>query len=149
MHDAQVHRLPVLDDNQRLVGLLSVGDLTRRARELGGAIPSHIVGAIVGISQRQRQPEKTAEENSTGNGGAPELKKELKRRLERLQTLRDEVRIRLHLGSLDLKDQWKRLEPQLGELEKKAEELTEASFAAVADAVKRVESIRSSLSEHS
>ena len=33
----------------------------------------------------------------------------------------------LHLGSLELKDQWRKLEPQLGDVEKKAEELTEAS----------------------
>jgi CBS domain-containing protein len=135
MHDVQVRRLPVVDDHQRLVGLLSIGDLARRAREIGDAIPSHIVGALVGISQRR-------------TSHSAELKKELKKSLALLQTLRDEVRIRLHLGSLDLKDQWKRLEPHLGEVEKRAEELTEASFAAVADAVKRVEHIRSTLSEH-
>jgi CBS domain-containing protein len=135
MHDVQVRRLPVVDDHQRLVGLLSIGDLARRAREIGDAIPSHIVGALVGISQRRTSQ-------------SAELKKELKKSLALLQTLRDEVRIRLHLGSLDLKDQWKRLEPRLGEVEKRAEELTEASFAAVADAVKRVEHIRSTLSEH-
>ena len=90
----------------------------------------------------------TAATGATSSPTATELKRELKKSLALLQTLRDEVRIRLHLGSLDLKDQWKKLEPHLGEVEKKAEELTEASFAALGDAVKRVEKFRSSLNEH-
>jgi hypothetical protein len=57
------------------------------------------------------------------------------------------VRVRLHLGSLELKDQWRKLEPQLGDVEKKAEELTEASRAAILDAVKRLETFRSSLTQ--
>jgi CBS domain-containing protein len=148
MHDAQVRRLPVLDENKRLVGLLSISDLARRVRELADGIPSHIVGALAGISQR-RSPHPSVESRGIGpSHTATELKKELKKSLALLQTMRDEVRIRLHLGSLDLKDQWKRLEPHLGEVEKKAEELTEASFAALADAVRRVEHFRSSLSGH-
>jgi CBS-domain-containing membrane protein len=141
MHDVQVHRLPVVDGDRRLVGILSLNDLTRRVREIGDSLPSHIVGALVGISQR-RAPRAAVETP------AAELKKELKKSLALLQTLRDEVRVRLHLGNLDLKDQWKKLEPHLGEVEKKAEELTEASFAALTDAVKRVEHFRSSLHEH-
>jgi predicted nucleic acid-binding Zn-ribbon protein len=77
-----------------------------------------------------------------------ELKKEVRKSLERLQSLRDEVRVRLHLGSLELKDQWRKLEPQLGDVERKAEELTEASRAAILDAVKRLETFRSSLAQH-
>ena len=77
-----------------------------------------------------------------------ELKIELRKSLERLQSLRDEVRVRLHLGSLELKDQWRKLEPQLGDVEKRAEELTEASRAAIVDAVKRLETFRSSLAQH-
>jgi len=70
------------------------------------------------------------------------LKEELKKNLTRLQTLRDEVRVRLHLAGMELKDQWKKLEPSLEEVEKKAGELSEASRAAMADAVKRLESFR-------
>jgi hypothetical protein len=61
--------------------------------------------------------------------------------------LRDEVRVRLHLGSLELKDQWRKLEPHVGDVEKMADELTEASRAAIHDAVKRLETLRSSLSQ--
>jgi CBS domain-containing protein len=144
MHDMQVRRLPVLDDDQQLVGMLSIGDLARRAREIGDGIPTHIVGAIVGISERRSPARGSADPASA----TTELKHELKKSLELLQSLRDEVRVRLHLGSLDLRDQWKKLEPHLGDVEKKAEELTEASFAAIGEAVKRVEKFRSSLSQH-
>jgi hypothetical protein len=124
-----------------------VSDLVRRVRELGGSLPLHIVGALAGISQR-RSAKMHGEDGGTVLGhSATELKKELKKSIAHLQTLRDEVRIRLHLGSLDLKDQWKKLEPHLGEVEKRAEELTEASRAAVVDAVRKVEAIRSSLSD--
>jgi predicted nucleic acid-binding Zn-ribbon protein len=81
-----------------------------------------------------------------GEGAA--LQKELRKGLERLQTLRDEVRVRLHLGSLELKDQWRKLEPHLGEVEKKAEQLSEASRAAIHETVARLETFRSSLSQH-
>jgi CBS domain-containing protein len=137
MHDTQVRRLPVVDADNHLVGILSISDLARRARELGGGIPAHVLGALAGITQ-----------SHSATGAAAELKKELKKSVELLRTLRDEVRVRLHLGSLDLRNQWKKLEPHLGDVEKKAEELTETSRAAVADALKRLEHFRSSLSEH-
>ena len=105
MRDAQVRRLAVIDQEGRLVGLLSTGDLARRAHE-----------------------------NRTKS-------------LALLRTLRDEVRVRLHLGGMDLKDQWAKLEPHLAEVERKAEEISDASRAAVADAVKRLQTFRASLAE--
>jgi hypothetical protein len=80
---------------------------------------------------------------------ANELKKELKKSLDLLRTLRDEVKVKLHLGGMDVKEQWKKLEPHLEEVEKKAEDLTEASRAALAEAVKRLQKVRSSLTGHS
>jgi predicted nucleic acid-binding Zn-ribbon protein len=77
-----------------------------------------------------------------------ELKKELKKSVALLRTLRDEVRVRLHLGGMDVKEQWNKLEPHLQEVEKKAEELTDASRNAVAEAVKRLQKLRASLSDH-
>ena len=74
-----------------------------------------------------------------------ELKNELKKSLSQLQTLRDEVRVRLHLASMELKDQWNKLEPHLADVERKAEEATEASRNLINDAVKRLEKIRASL----
>ncbi len=146
MHDAQVRRLPVVDANQHLVGILSISDLARHARELGDGIPAHIVGALVGISQRR--PVHRQADAPQAIETATELRKELKKSLALLQTMRDEVRVRLHLGSLDLREQWKRLEPHLGDVERKAEELTVTSRAALTDALTRLEHFRSSLSEH-
>jgi len=150
MRDAQVRRLPVVDSQDRLVGLLSIGDFARRVREFADGMPGHIVGALAGISQRRPLPLSTdAGSEIEPIGISMDLKRELKRSLALLQTLRDEARVRLHLGGLDLRDQWRKLEPHLGEVEKKAEELTEASRAAVVDAVKKLETFRSSLSKHS
>ncbi len=74
-----------------------------------------------------------------------ELKKDRKSSLEHLQTLRDEVRVKLHLAGRDLKDQWGKLEPHLAEVEKAAKNLSEASHDAVADAVKRLEKFSASI----
>jgi len=79
------------------------------------------------------------------NDTATELKNELKKGLTTLQMLRDEVRLRLHLASMDIKDQWKKLEPQLEEVEKKAENVSEASRTLIHDTVKTLEKFRASL----
>ncbi len=41
-----------------------------------------------------------------------ELKSDLNKSLESLQTLRDEIRVRLHLAGMDAKDAWDKLEPK-------------------------------------
>jgi hypothetical protein len=74
-----------------------------------------------------------------------ELKKELEKGVTRLQTLRDEVRVRLHLAGMDLKDQWNKLEPHLEEVEKKAGEVTDEARTMLGEAVKKLEKLRASL----
>jgi predicted nucleic acid-binding Zn-ribbon protein len=74
-----------------------------------------------------------------------ELKNELEKRLSQLQTLRDEVKVRLHLASMDLKDQWNKLEPHLLDVEKKASDASEASKSLLNEAVKKLEKFRASL----
>jgi CheY-like chemotaxis protein len=73
-----------------------------------------------------------------------ELKKDLQMSLAHLQTLRDEVRVKLHLAGKDLKDQWSKLEPHLEEVEQAAKNLSEVSRAAVVDALKRLEEFSAS-----
>ncbi|HMI82978.1 MAG TPA: hypothetical protein VK550_02735 [Polyangiaceae bacterium] len=75
-----------------------------------------------------------------------ELKNEVKKGLSRLQTLRDEVRVRLHLASMELKDQWNKLEPHLLDVEKKATDASDASRTLITEAVKKLEKFRASLS---
>jgi hypothetical protein len=74
-----------------------------------------------------------------------ELKKELEKGVTRLQTLRDEVRVRLHLVGMDLKDQWKKLEPHLEEVEKKAEDASDEARTMLSEAVKKLEKLRAAL----
>jgi predicted nucleic acid-binding Zn-ribbon protein len=74
-----------------------------------------------------------------------ELKNELKKTLSHLQALRDEVRVRLHLANMELKDQWNKLEPHLADVEKKAADATEASRTLLHEAVKSLEKFRASL----
>ena len=74
-----------------------------------------------------------------------DLKNELDRSLTLLRTLRDEIRVKLHLAGLDARDRWKQLEPRLAEAEHIATQVTEASRAALADAVTRIKQFRDSL----
>ena len=41
------------------------------------------------------------------------LKQEVQDTLSKLRTLRDEIRVRIHLGGMDLKDKWAEPEPLL------------------------------------
>jgi hypothetical protein len=81
----------------------------------------------------------------TTNRAAAELKDDLKRGLEHLRALADEVRVRLHLGSMEAKNEWNRLEPHLLEVERAAREASEASRRAVAEAVESLKKLRDSL----
>jgi hypothetical protein len=72
------------------------------------------------------------------NETKPELKEELKKSVAALQTLRDEVRVKIHLASLDAKTEWNKLEPHLYDLERAAEEATEATRRKVEEAIQKV-----------
>jgi len=74
-----------------------------------------------------------------------ELKREIQKTYGLMQTLRDEVRVRIHLGGMDALDEWNKLEPHVLELEDKASELTEATRSALAKVVERLSKLRSSL----
>jgi hypothetical protein len=74
-----------------------------------------------------------------------ELKAEIQKSLTLMRTLRDEIRVKLHLAGMDAKEEWRKLEPQLGDIERAASDLSEATCAAVTEAVKRLSKLRSSL----
>lgn len=74
-----------------------------------------------------------------------ELKSDLNKSLASLQTLRDEIRVRLHLAGMDAKDAWDKLEPKLLDAEKLAEDVSEASRNALREIVEKVKEFRSSL----
>jgi len=63
-----------------------------------------------------------------------DLKSELERSAAALRTLRDEIRVQLHLGKLDARGEWERLAPRLEQtLERATRELSEATREAVAE----------------
>ena len=57
--------------------------------------------------------------------------------LAELETVTDEIRVKLHLASMDAQDTWNaKLEPRLFEARVHAQEAKDASKAAIEDAVK-------------
>ena len=77
-----------------------------------------------------------------------DFKREMQESLAQLRTLRDEIRVRLHLAGMDAKDAWKKMEPALDEADRLAGEATEASRVAIDKLVKGVKAFGASLSEH-
>jgi len=56
--------------------------------------------------------------------------------LDELRTLRDEVRLKLHLAGRDVKDQWEStFEPKLEKLEQQARSATDNTVDAIRDAL--------------
>lgn len=43
----------------------------------------------------------------------PDLKKDLKQFRQDVRAIRDELKLKAHLATMDLKDEWAKLEPQL------------------------------------
>lgn len=80
------------------------------------------------------------------NRTTTELKEEMQRSLALMRTLGDEIRVKLHLAGMDAKEEWRKLEPQLAEVERAASDLSEAACHAVSETVKRLSKLRSSLS---
>ncbi|WP_394827424.1 hypothetical protein [Pendulispora albinea] len=74
------------------------------------------------------------------------LKAEIQKGLSQIQTLRDEVRVRLHLAGMEVKDEWQKLEPRVEEIERRAEEVTDATKTAVEDVLQKLSNLRKSLS---
>jgi hypothetical protein len=72
---------------------------------------------------------------------------DLKKTLNELRTMTDEIRVQLHLAGMDAKDKWTRdLEPRLYSLEKRVEaELSTASKVAAADLRDAFRTFRDSL----
>jgi hypothetical protein len=71
-----------------------------------------------------------------------EWKEELQKSVQRLQELRDEVRVRLHLAKMEAKEEWGRLEDQLYGAERAASQASQSSRELVAKALHRLEAFR-------
>ena len=74
-----------------------------------------------------------------------ELKAELQKSAAALRALRDELRVQIHLGRLEAKDEWRRLEPRLESvLEQAAKDVSEASRTAVKELTDAARKLRES-----
>jgi len=79
------------------------------------------------------------------NAVSESLKKEVETGLNRLETLRDEVRVRLHLAGMEIKDEWSKLEPHLLDLEKMALDVSAPTREALSRGLERLEMLRKKL----
>jgi CBS domain-containing protein len=93
----QVHRLPVVDDEGLVVGMLSTNDLVRAAsggwRQYKAA---SVVETLASIGAPRRAPADDTAEPVAG--------------LDALRQMRDEVRVQIHLARADALDEWERVE---------------------------------------
>lgn len=62
-----------------------------------------------------------------------DLKRQFERSLAELETLRDETRVRVHLGTMELKDKLRELEERLEDLKKRKSGLGQELGDAAAD----------------
>jgi len=130
MIQRQIGCLPVVKGEGRLLGLLTETDLLRAAY-LGDEEPEAVV---VGRSETRRE-------------NVSDWKERMEKELDELRRIRDELRVRIHLGKADAKDLWDRLEHRFTDLEahaKRAAQRTEAPIHELGDAARHlVEELRS------
>jgi hypothetical protein len=69
------------------------------------------------------------------------IDEETRKLLTRLEALRGEARVRLHLAAMDLKDELAKLEPELDKIQDEARHATEASKQAILHGVQRLEKL--------
>lgn len=68
------------------------------------------------------------------------IKEEVDKNIERLVALRDEVKLKLHLASLEAKTEWdEKLSPKVFEVEQAAKNVTETTRETAKDLVSKVE----------
>jgi hypothetical protein len=75
-----------------------------------------------------------------------ELKKDLRRMLDDLTTLRDEIRVDLHLAGMELKDRWSAMETELHKAEEGFErDVSENAKKALDDLTARARKLRAEI----
>jgi CBS domain-containing protein len=134
MIERQIGCLPVVKDEGRLLGLLTETDLLRAAY-LGDETTEEV---MVGGSEKRRE-------------AVADWKERFEKEVEELRRMRDELRVRLHLGKADAKDLWDRLERRFADLEthaRRAAQRTEAPMHELGDAARHlIEELRNGYRE--
>ena len=72
----------------------------------------------------------------------PQLKQEVDKAVAQLRSMRDEIRLQLHLAGMDAQEAWKKLEPSLGDLEQKLGQVNEATKSKAQELLKRFGELR-------
>ena len=67
-----------------------------------------------------------------------DLRERYQQGLADLRTLRDEIKLKLHLAGMDARQAWDALEPRLHQLEEQVAAATEGAAQATADATQKV-----------
>jgi hypothetical protein len=76
----------------------------------------------------------------------PKLRASIDKALDELETVSDEIRVKLHLAGMDARDTWdKDLEPKLAEARKHAIEAKNASKKVIDDTIAAFKSFSASL----
>ena len=75
----------------------------------------------------------------------PQLKEEVDKAVAQLRTIRDEIKLHLHLAGKDAQEAWRKLEPSLGDLEQKMGQVTDATKAKAQELLKRFNEMRDRL----
>lgn len=75
-----------------------------------------------------------------------DVKAELENSVKLLQSLRDEVKVQLHLGGLELKEEWNRLEPKLEDaLQRARSDASDTTRTALEEVTKSARRVRDAL----
>ena len=82
------------------------------------------------------------------NPSTEQIRQQLHDSLQSLRTLRDEIRVDLHLAGMDAKDKWRELEPRIEDAERFAREVSETSRTALDEIVTKFRAFRESLKRH-
>lgn len=75
-----------------------------------------------------------------------DLKHQIQRALDELIRLRDEVRLELHLASMEAKEKWDEIEPRILDAEAMAKDISAATRRAIQEVIDSVRRFRESLS---
>lgn len=76
-------------------------------------------------------------------------KDEARKAVDRLQSVRDEIRVQLHLAGMDAKDRWHGLEPRIQDVtDRLLREGSEGAKKAFQEIVDEVKTFRASLVRH-
>jgi hypothetical protein len=77
-----------------------------------------------------------------------QMREWMQQNLGKLKTLRDEIRVDIHLAGMDAKDKWKEMEPKLRDAEKMLDNVSEAAGKAMEEMVEGFRKFRESVRRH-